>query len=47
MTRFTTLGTLTSEANDAVVEIYADAAVKPTTLVISSDGGDVELGMVP
>ncbi|AIV05760.1 peptidase [Vibrio harveyi] len=38
-------GTLTSEANDAVVEIYADAAVKPTTLVISSDGGDVELGM--
>ncbi|MPS38689.1 peptidase [Vibrio sp. VGrn 2] len=38
-------GTLSSEANNAIVEIYANATVKPTNLVISSDGGDVELGM--
>ncbi|KNY39812.1 peptidase [Vibrio harveyi] len=38
-------GTLTPEGNESVFKVYNDSKVKPKTLSITSDGGDVELGI--
>jgi hypothetical protein len=38
-------GTLTKGVNARVFRLYADARVKPRLLRVTSDGGDVQLGM--
>lgn len=38
-------GTLTKEAIDKTIQIYNEQKIKPTKIVISSDGGDIDLGM--
>ncbi|ENH7392810.1 peptidase [Vibrio vulnificus] len=38
-------GTLTHEANIETFELYKNSTIKPKTISISSDGGDVGLGM--
>ncbi|MGI3175840.1 hypothetical protein [Aeromonas veronii] len=38
-------GTLTKEAIDKTIDIYNKQKIKPTKMVISSDGGDIDLGM--
>ena len=38
-------GSLSSEANKRVFELYDKAIVKPQLLRITSEGGDVNLGM--
>ena len=38
-------GTLTKKAIDKTIQLYDDKKIKPTKIVISSDGGDIELGM--
>ncbi|HDY8066863.1 peptidase [Vibrio vulnificus] len=38
-------GVLSPEGNDLAFELYENAKEKPTTLVITSDGGDIMLGI--
>ncbi|WP_194579614.1 peptidase, partial [Vibrio anguillarum] len=38
-------GTISYELNEKLFKLYEEAKVKPSTLYIESDGGDVELGM--
>ncbi|WDA22751.1 hypothetical protein PSC74_11790 [Aeromonas hydrophila] len=38
-------GTLTKESIDKTINIYNNKKIKPTKMIISSDGGDIDLGM--